>query len=261
MTLTAPSVLLTAVVTVPFESSVRVWPPVASVALWRTKFLKVARVPDEAGRKIRTIGRSGPPTWFQLVSLPVQTSVSCWVVRLVTPVTSLLVTTIQPWRATMWSTSLAASGALSLLSAVTSESPIWTPPAATWVSPVPDPPPLMVMVAPTQAAAYCLAAASTRGCRAVEPEAVMLPVTHVVVAAGVAVGAPVFAAVVPVGGGVVAVGEAPAEVQADAKSAAAIASAPKRRVPFSNVHLLLTGRPGNGSSPIPGSKETIKRRA
>ena len=77
MTLTAPSVVVTAVVTAPLESWVRVWPPVASVLPPRTMLLKVERVPDEAGRKISTIGRSGPPTWFQLVSLPVQMSMFC----------------------------------------------------------------------------------------------------------------------------------------------------------------------------------------
>jgi hypothetical protein len=62
--------------------------------------LNVARVPDEAGRMIRTIAWSGPPTCFQFVVTPVQMSVACWVVRFVTPVTLSLVTMIQPCRAT-----------------------------------------------------------------------------------------------------------------------------------------------------------------
>jgi len=55
MTLTAPLVLVTAVVTAPLESSVRVWPPVASVAPPRTSFLKVERVPEEAAEAFRAL--------------------------------------------------------------------------------------------------------------------------------------------------------------------------------------------------------------
>src|SRR5450759_1874955 len=250
MTLTAPSVLVTAVVTAPFESSVRVCPPVASVALPRTSFLKVERVPEEDGRKIRTIGRSGPPTAFQLVTLPVQMSMFCWVVRLVTPVTSLLVTTIQPWRAMMWSTRLLASGVDSLPTGVTSESPIWMEPPATCVRPVPEPPPLTVIVEPGQAFTYCLAAASTSGWRAVDPAAVMLPVTQLIVgaaagaeAAGVAAGVAAVDAAVDgaavgarVGADVEAgVGDAPADEHAAANIIAAMAKPPRRRVPLINV--------------------------
>src|ERR1035437_3531069 len=256
MTPTAPSVLVTAVVTAPFESSVRVWPPVASVTPPRTSFLKVARVPDDCGRKISTIAMSGPPTSFQLVVLPVQMATCCAVVRLVMPVTSLFETTIQPWRATIWSTSLAASGVASWDSAVTSESPIWTEPPATWLSPVPEPPPLTTIVAPVQPLTYCLAAASTSGCKAVEPAAVMLPVTHatdgaaladaLVLAAvvAVAVAAVVSVAVVAVGDG-----DAPDE-HAVTIIAAATARAPNRRVPFSNMFLLfLLGNSDPTSSP------------
>ena len=46
MTLVRPGVAWTAVVTAPFESSVRAW-PVASSAPPRTIFLNVARVPDD----------------------------------------------------------------------------------------------------------------------------------------------------------------------------------------------------------------------
>src|ERR1700704_1752562 len=178
MTLVEPGVVFTAAVTAPFESSVSVVPPVASVAPPRTIFLKVDRVPDDAGRKMRTICWSLPPTSFQLVTLPVQMAVAGWVVRFVTPVTALLTTMTQPWRATTWSTSWAASSGLSLESALTSESPICTAPWRTWVRPVPDPPPWTETVDPEQAATYFLATASTSGWRAVEPDAVMLPATH-----------------------------------------------------------------------------------
>src|SRR5450759_1903092 len=244
MTLTAPSVLVMAVVTAPLESSVRVWPPVASVAPPRTSFLKVERVPEEDGRKIRTIGRSGPPTAFQLVTLPVQTSMFCWVVRLVTPVTSLLVTTIQPWRATMWSTRLLASGVDSLLAAVTSELPIWMDPLATWLRPVPEPPPLTVMVEPEQALTYCLAAASTSGWRAVDPAAGTLPVTQVT--PGAATGAE------PAG-----VGDVPADEHAAANIMAAMAKPPRRRVPLINVVSPLCWG-SYSSQPAPSSKGMVK---
>ena len=63
-----------------WPGSRRRWSPrsgpgrVASFAPPSTIGLNVARVPDEAGRRIRTIGMSGPPTSFQLVVLPVQMS-------------------------------------------------------------------------------------------------------------------------------------------------------------------------------------------
>src|SRR4051812_45953085 len=158
MTLVAPGVPATDVVTAPFESSVSAWPAASS---WppSTIFLKVARVPDDAGRMIRTIAWSGPPTSFQFVVLPVQMSVACWVVRLVTPVTLGLLTMIQPCLAMMWSTSWEASSGLSLSSALTSLSPMFTAPWRTCVSPVPDPPPWTLTVEPAQAAAYCFPAA------------------------------------------------------------------------------------------------------
>src|SRR3954451_3955515 len=177
MTLVAPGVPATDVVTAPFESSVSAWPAASS---WppSTIFLKVARVPDDAGRMIRTIAWSGPPTSFQFVVLPVQMSVACWVVRLVTPVTLGLLTITQPCLAMMWSTSWEASSGLSLSSALTSLSPMFTAPWRTCVSPVPDPPPWTLTVEPAQAAAYCFPAASTTGWSAVDPAAVVEPVTH-----------------------------------------------------------------------------------
>src|SRR5664279_397016 len=96
-------------------------------------------------------------------------------------------------------------------------------PPATWVRPVPEPPPLTVMVEPVQALTYCLAAASTSGWRAVDPAAVMLPVTQLIV--GAAAGAEtagvaaVDAATVGAGvGAVVAagVGDVPADEHAAA---------------------------------------------
>src|SRR5674476_1694574 len=83
MTLVAPGVPSTAVVTAPFESSVSAWPE-ASAAPPSTIFLNVARVPDDAGRRIRTIFMSGPPTSFQFVVTPVQIFVAWSVVRFVT---------------------------------------------------------------------------------------------------------------------------------------------------------------------------------
>ena len=94
---------------------------------------------------------SGPPTSFQFVVTPVQIFVAWSVVRFVTPVTSGLFTMTQPWTATWWSTSVAASAGWSLDSAVTSELPIWTAPWRTCVRPVPEPPPWTWMVAPGQA--------------------------------------------------------------------------------------------------------------
>ena len=120
--------MVTAAGTAPLESSVRVWPPVSSATLLRTIFLNVARVPEEAGRRITTIGISGPPTAFQFVVLPVQMSAAWAVVRFVTPVTPLLVTMIQPCLATMWSTRASASGVASFEAARTSLAPIWTAP-------------------------------------------------------------------------------------------------------------------------------------
>lgn len=49
---------------------------VASLAPPRANSWKRARVPLVAGRVIRTIGSSGPPTCFQLVTLAVKMSVS-----------------------------------------------------------------------------------------------------------------------------------------------------------------------------------------
>src|SRR5262249_40864884 len=82
----------------------------------------------------------------------VQMSVACWVVRLVTPVTSGLVTMIQPCLATMWSTRPAASGVASLDSAVTSLLPIWMAPWLTWGRPGPEPPPRPPSAGPAPAA-------------------------------------------------------------------------------------------------------------
>src|SRR3954447_19655170 len=127
---------------------------------------------------IRTIAWSGPPTSFQLVTLPVQMSVACWVLRLVTPLTLGFTTMTQPCLATMWSTSCDASSGLSLSSALTSLSPMLTAPWRTWVRPVPDPPPWTLTVEPAHAAAYCFPAASTTGLSAVDPAAVVEPVTH-----------------------------------------------------------------------------------
>src|SRR3954454_14811194 len=174
MTLVAPGVDVTACVTAPFESSVSAW-PAASVAPPRTIFLNVARVPELSGRMISTIASSGPPTSFQLVVLPVQMSVACCVVRFVTPVTSVLVTMIQPCLRTGWSTNALASGDASLLNASTSEFPIWNAPAETCVRPVPEPPPCTSMAEPAQPASYDSLAASTTGCMAVEPPAMTLP--------------------------------------------------------------------------------------
>ena len=103
--------------------------------------MNVERVPDDSGRRTRTIGSSGPPTSFQFVTLAVQMSVAWALVRLVIPVTSGLTTMIQPCLVTTWSTSAWASGDGSFDSAVTSEFPIWTAPWLTWVRPVPEPPP------------------------------------------------------------------------------------------------------------------------
>jgi hypothetical protein len=147
MTLVEPGVVDTAVTTAPLESSVSAW-PVASVAPPSTIFLKVARVPDDSGRRMSTIGSSGPPTSFQFRVLPVQMSVACWLVRPFTLVTSGLTTMIQPCLATMWST----RPVMFLDSAVTSELPIWTAPWLTCVRPVPEPPPWTWIWAAGQAA-------------------------------------------------------------------------------------------------------------
>ncbi len=58
-----------------------------------------------------------------------------------------------------------------------------TAPVATWVRPVPEPPPWTLIVAPAHSLAYALAAASTTGCMAVDPAAVMLPATQLTAAA------------------------------------------------------------------------------
>src|SRR5664280_1954901 len=117
-------------------------------------------------------------------------------------------------------------------------------PPATWVRPVPEPPPLTVMVEPVQALTYCLAAASTSGWRAVDPAALMLPVTQLTVgaAAGVAgaalTAAGADAATVGVGVGAsvgAGVGDAPADEHAAANIMAARAKPPRRRVPLINV--------------------------
>ena len=128
----------------------------------------------------------------------------------------------------MWSTSLLASGVASFVPARTSELPIWTEPPATWLRPVPEPPPLTVIVAPGHAASYFFAAASTSGCSAVEPAAVMLPVTQLRLAAALA---PVLA----LADDEAAEGDDPVDEHAVTTSRAATARAPNRRVPFSNV--------------------------
>src|ERR1035437_5562704 len=174
----------------------------------------------------------------------------CCVVRFVTPVTSRLVTTIQPWRQTTWSTSELASGVASLVLARTSDSPMLTEPARTWLRPVPEPPPLTVIVAPGHSAAYAVAASWISGWRAVEPEVVMVPVTQLAVGAGVATGAvdaatDAMAAAGVAGVGVSvgsAVGVAPVELQAAANIAAAMARAPKLRVPLINSVSPLAGQ-------------------
>jgi hypothetical protein len=71
-----------------------------------------------------------------------------------------------------------------------------------------------------------------------------------------AAGVGVAGAGVAAGGGV-GVGEAPADEHADANNAAAIASAPKRRVPFSNSVLLLAGQLDE-SNLLPGSGRMIE---
>ena len=161
------------------------------------------------------------------------------------PVTSLLTTMTQPWRATTWSTSVAAVAASSLDSAVTSLLPIWTVPPATCVRPVPDPPPCTLTVEPEHAATYCLAAASTRGWRAVEPAAVMLPATQLIAAALAAVDGAVEAAVdgaldAAVEGAVVVV----LPPQAANRTVAARASAPMRLGVGLTIQVPPTGWPG-----------------
>src|SRR5664279_6269902 len=107
------------------------------------------------------------------------------------------------------------------------------------------------MVEPVQALTYCLAAASTSGWRAVDPAAVMLPVTQLTVgaAAGVAgaalTAAGADAATVGVGVGAsvgAGVGDAPADEHAAANIMAARAKPPRRRVPLINLLLLFAGQ-------------------
>jgi len=113
-----------------------------------------------------------------------------------------------------------------------------------------------VIVAPVQAVSYCFAAASTSGCKAVEPAAVMLPVAHVIDAAALA-DALVLGAGVPVAGALVGDGDALDE-HAVTSNAAATARAPSRRVPFSNVVLLLLGN--SGSTALSGSGRMVEFR-
>jgi hypothetical protein len=89
---------------------------------------------------------------------------------------------------------------------------------------------LTVIVAPGHAASYFFAAASTSGCSAVEPAAVMLPVTQLTLAAALAL-APVLA----LADDEAAEGDDPVDEHAVTTSRAATARAPSRPVPFSNV--------------------------
>jgi hypothetical protein len=92
----------------------------------------------------------------------------------------------------------------------------------------------------------------------------MLPVTHPMVGAGVATGAidaSVAPAIVEAGDGVMgaAVGVAAAELQAVAIIAAAMASAPKRRVPLINSVSPLAGQ--LLCLPVSNSELIVKTRA
>jgi hypothetical protein len=59
-----------------------------------------------------------------------------------------------------------------------SELPICTAPCETWLKPVPEPPPCTVTVAPEHFCTYIFEAASASGWIAVEPAAVIVPVTQ-----------------------------------------------------------------------------------
>src|SRR3954453_8505375 len=106
-------------------------------------------------------------------------------------------------------------------------------PCATWVNPVPPPPPWTFTVEPGPAVAYSCEAASTTGCMAVDPAAVILPATHVTAAAeaGADAGASLAGAALA-GALVVAAADgavlAPLLEQAPTANAAISASAPRR---------------------------------
>ena len=148
-------------------------------------FLNVALVPDDSGRVTRTIASSAPPTSFQLVILPVNMSVSCCVVRSLTPpaVTLLLTIGAIVTTHTLWSTSADAFAASSFSAASTSELPILTVPSDTCLSPSPEPPASIVMFTSGYFSLNASAASSTSGLSADEPAAVMLPVSSSALAA------------------------------------------------------------------------------
>src|SRR4029079_12841348 len=118
------------------------------------------------------------------------------------------------------------------------------PPWKTWVRPVPAPPPWTSMVAPGHAATNCFAAASTTGCSAVEPRAVILPSEQVTAAAppveslASVLAAELYCALGATLGAIVA---PPPLLQAPNANAAATASAPMRFVLMITRWFLLRG--------------------
>ena len=82
--------------------------------------------------------------------------------------------TTHPWLSV---SSSALEGSSSFDSAKTSESPICTEPSEICVMPWPEPPPWTVIWTSGLSSMNCSAAASTSGCRAVEPTAVTEPET------------------------------------------------------------------------------------
>ena len=90
--------------------------------------------------------------------------------------TSEFTTGPMPTTATLLSVILEMSSLFfSFSSANTSESPIWTEPSAICVMPWPEPPPWTVICTPLFLPMNCSAPASTSGCSAVEPTAVIEP--------------------------------------------------------------------------------------
>ena len=147
-------------------------------------------MPEVVGLVTRTIGSSGPPTSFQLVTFAVNTSCSCWEVRLFTLSAMSLFTMVATVMVqTLWSTSPFALSAGSFFSAGTSELPMFTEPSATCFRPVPEPPAFSVIDTSGFFVLNLAAASLASGRSADEPETVTCPETLLPEAAPLLAGA------------------------------------------------------------------------
>ena len=144
--------------------------PAVSSALLRTYFLKVARVPEPAGRMTAVIGSVGPPMSLQLVASPVKILVNWSVVRLPTlPCRSLLTIIVKATAATWWSVSAFLVDARLFRGEDVGRAGS-TAPCEICVRPVPLPPAPMEDCVPCTVS-NSAAASLMSGCNAEEPEA------------------------------------------------------------------------------------------